>query len=308
MAKAVFRGNEFKKTDKKVELHLFHDYSEAEVSDEVEEVPEYIGPTADDLRREAEAFKKQWEVEKKTLLDSTEAQANQIIKNAEEAAFAEVKRKTDEAAVIHQNALNEADKIVNDAKEKAQSIIADADSQCQGKFDDAYQQGLSKGHEDGYQEGHQEAERLVSRLHDIIDKTIERRQEILDETEQQIVDLVLLMSRKVVKVISENQKNVVMNNVLQALRKVKGRCDVTIHVNMEDVKLTSEHAEDFIKSVENINNISVVEDSSVDKGGCIIETDFGSVDARISSQLTELEQKILEISPIKSSVSSDNQE
>jgi flagellar assembly protein FliH len=42
-----------------------------------------------------------------------------------------------------------------------------------------------------------------------------------------------------------------------------------------------------------------VEDSSVDRGGCIVETDFGAIDARISSQLTELEQRILEISPIK---------
>ena len=32
---------------------------------------------------------------------------------------------------------------------------------------------------------------------------------------------------------------------------------------------------------------------------CIVETDFGAIDARISSQLAELEEKILEISPIK---------
>ena len=48
------------------------------------------------------------------------------------------------------------------------------------------------------------------------------------------------------------------------------------------------------KTVESIKNITVAEDSSVEKGGCIIETDFGAIDARISSQLNELEQKILE--------------
>ena len=48
----------------------------------------------------------------------------------------------------------------------------------------------------------------------------------------------------------------------------------------------------------------MVEDSSVDSGGCIIETDFGEIDARISSQLAELEAKILEISPIKSKMKS----
>ena len=126
-----------------------------------------------------------------------------------------------------------------------------------------------------------------------------RREEILSETEQQIVELVILMTRKVVKIISENQKSVVMANILQALKKVKGRGDVTIRVNLADVKLTSEHTQDFIKQVENVKGITVLEDSTVDKGGCIVETDFGAIDARIQSQLSELEAAILEISPVK---------
>ena len=126
-----------------------------------------------------------------------------------------------------------------------------------------------------------------------------KRQEVLDNTEQQIVNLVILISRKVVKIMSENQKSVIMSNVLQALKKVKGSGDVTLRVNLADVKLTTEHIKDFIHQVENIKNISVVEDSSVEKGGCIVETDFGAIDARISSQLNELETQILNISPIK---------
>ncbi|MDE6704594.1 MAG: flagellar assembly protein FliH, partial [Treponemataceae bacterium] len=50
---------------------------------------------------------------------------------------------------------------------------------------------------------------------------------------------------------------------------------------------------------ESVEGVSVYEDSSVDKGGCIVETDFGSIDARIASQLGELESKVLEISPVK---------
>ena len=115
-----------------------------------------------------------------------------------------------------------------------------------------------------------------------------------------VVDLVILMTRKVVKVLSESQKNVVMANVLSALKKVKTRGDVTVRVNFSDAKLTTEHIKDFIASVESVKNITVVEDTSVDLGGCIVETDFGAIDARIASQLAELETKILEISPVKS--------
>jgi flagellar assembly protein FliH len=92
---------------------------------------------------------------------------------------------------------------------------------------------------------------------------------------------------------------VVINNVMQSLRKLKSRGDVVIRVNLADLNLTSEHTRDFIDRFENIKSISVLEDSSVDRGGCIIETDFGQIDARISTQLKEIEENILEMMPIK---------
>lgn len=299
MAKSVFRPTEIKNSEEKVMLQLSKSFAPEVEEEEIEEAPEYTGPTAEDLRREAEEFKKQWEVEKQQLLANTEAQAEKIIKGAEEAAFAEVKRKTDEAAIIKQKAQTEADQIVKEAEKKALDMIQEAELKRNEQMTLAFNEGYEKGNEAGFQDGNREAQRLIDRLHVIIDKTMDRRQEILDETEQQIVDLVLLMTRKVVKVISENQRTVVMSNIVQALRKVKGRGDVTIRVNLADLELTTEHTADFVQSVENIKNISVVEDSSVDRGGCIVETDFGAIDARISSQLTELEQRILEISPIK---------
>lgn len=299
MAKNVFRPGEIKPVEDTVFLKLSHNYAPPVEEEVVEEVPEYTGPTADDLRREAEQFKKEWEVEKQQLLAKAQAEAEQIIQNAENAAFEEIKRKTDQASIIKTEAETKAQEIIREAEAKAREIIAQGEVEKQKTVGTAYKEGFDKGSEDGYKEGQMEVNRLIERLHIILEKTLDKRQEILDETEQQIVELVLLIARKVVKVISETQRNVVMQNILQSLRRVKGRGDVTIRVNLADVQLTSEHTKDFMEAVESIKNITVAEDSSVEKGGCIIETDFGAIDARISSQLNELEQKILEISPIK---------
>ena len=37
----------------------------------------------------------------------------------------------------------------------------------------------------------------------------------------------------------------------------------------------------------------------MDPGGTIIETDFGEIDARIASQLQEIEDRILELMPVR---------
>ena len=271
---------------------------------EVEEVPEieepvYEGPTAEDLRREAEEFKVQWEAEKQQMLQKAQASADEIVAKAEKSAFEEVKRQSDQAQVIKTTAEQDAAEILRKANEEAEAIIAEANAQKQRITDDAYKAGFDEGQEKGFAEGNMEAQRLIDRLHVILDRVMDKRQEILEGTEQQIVELVLLMTRKVVKIISENQRNVVMSNVLRALRKVRGRGDVIVRVNLADVKLTTEHTKEFMAAVENIKNITIAEDSSIDRGGCIVETDFGAIDARISSQLAELEQKILEISPIR---------
>lgn len=301
MAKQVFRPNEIKLKDneKKFTLPLLHDYRPHEEKPEVvEEI--YQGPSAEDLRKEAEAFRQGWEIEKQHLLEEANAQADEIIKNAKDAAFEEVKRKTDEASVIKSDAQSQADEIIANAKSEAEKIIQDAHLEEQKIKDDAKQDGFKQGHDDGYSAGESEIERLVERLRKMVEALMLRREEILKETEQQIVELVILMTRKVVKIISETQKTAIMSNVLAALKKVKSRGNVILHVNLEDLKLASANADEFIKRVENIQGITVVEDSTVEKGGCVVETDFGAIDARISSQLSELEEKIMEISPIKS--------
>ena len=269
--------------------------------------PEYTGPTAEDLKREAEEFKVQWEQEKAAMLADAQAEAAKIVQDAQDAAFNEVKHQSDEAAVIKNSARKDADDIIAKAHAEADRIIADAKAEQQAIIAKAESGGYEQGRQDGYEDGKKEVDRLVERIHKIIESVQAKRQEILDGTEQQIVDLVVLMTRKVVKIMSDNQKSVIMANVVQALKKVKGRGDVTLRVNLADVKLTTEHIQDFIREVENIQNITVVEDSSVEKGGCIVETDFGAIDARIASQLAELETKIFEVSPIKAVNKSDVQ-
>ncbi len=297
MARNVFRSQEVVNVKKTVVI-------DSPFQEEVEEalpeiVEEYSGPTADDLRREAEAFRAGWDTEKASMRQAAKEEADQIIKNAEQTAFNEVKKKIDEAQKTRQEAEDEAKRIVLEAEKQAESDLSDVKISVEAIKKEAYAEGFEKGSKEGYTSGREEVERLIEQLHNIINKAIEKRNEIIDESESQLIGLVLLITKKVVKVISENQKNVVINNVIQSLRKLKSRGEVIIKVNLEDVELTSEHIKDFMRMVENIRSITVLEDSTVDRGGCIIETDFGEIDARIASQFHEIEEKIVELAPIK---------
>jgi len=309
MAKAVFRPGELVLVPETMMIetpvhfaNFQHDFAqgEAEVEDEQPERERYLGPTAEDLRREAEEFRIKWNFEKEAMLESAKAKANEIAQAAALAAERERAEATEEANAIRSAAKEEAEQIVADLRRQAEEMNAETRKTLEDEKKEALEQGREAGREEGYSEGKAEVDRLVERTRVVLERAQDKRAEILSDTEREIVDLVLLISRKIVKVISENQREVVISNVEQALRKVKDRGNIIIRVNLADLKLATDNTANFIKALEGAKSIQVAEDSSVDPGGCVIETDFGEIDARISSQLAELEAKILQISPIKS--------
>ncbi len=301
MAKTVFRPYEV--VALRSTMVLKHEgretLAEAEEVEDAAPAAPYAGPSVDELKREADAFMDEWSKEKDAMIAAAKAEAERIVAEAEAAAFEEVRRKTNQAQKSRQEADEAAAKTIAEAEAKVAQLESTAQARVEAAEREAAKKGREEGREEGYREGVAEAERLVGRLHTILDRAMEKRGEILAETEAQVVELVLLVARKVVKVISENQKSVVVQNIAQALRKLKTKSDVIVRVNLADLQLATEHVKDFVQMAENAKKLQIVEDSSVDRGGCVIETDFGEIDARISSQLHELEERILDVAPIK---------
>jgi len=310
MAKAVFRPGELIIVSEKIMINspaLFPDSvtvssAETEESETESEIEQYTGPTAEELRREAEAFTEQWNTEKETMIQAAKDEAAAIVQAAQQAAEEEKQRGADEAASVKASAQGEAETILADARQKAEELETETRKNLDNERKEAFDQGKEAGRLEGYADGQVEVERLIQRTQTVLERAQDKRGDILAETEQEIVNLVLLITRKVVKVISENQREVIVSNVVQALRKVRDRGNIIIRVNLADLKLATEHTKNFIQMMEGVKSLQVAEDSSVDPGGCVIETDFGEIDARISSQLAEMESKILEASPIKTRV------
>lgn len=306
MAKNVFRAGEVDYKQHKVFLKPPESRppkgskaAALEPVDELDPIETYAGPTADDLRREAELFKQQWDAEKETMISEAEAEAQRIVKEAEDEAFRQIREKTEQANRTKQDAETEAEELKQAAEAERDRIIAEAEDRARQIELEARTRGQQEGRELGIEEGKAEVKRVIERFHVVLSKAIERRNEIIQESETQVVNLVLSIAKKVIKVISENQKNVVVNNIVQSLQKLQQKSEVIVRVNLADLEIATKHKEDILKMAESVTSITIAEDSTVDPGGCIIETDFGEIDARIASQLREIEDRILELTPIK---------
>ena len=295
MTKHFFRSLEVKSSE---DTYMIPLVPIGEVIEEPEEEEVEEGKSIEELRAERDAFEAEFEALKLQREAELNAQAEQIINNAKEQAFAIIKEKNDEAQIIKMNAEDDARDILEKATAEAQRIEEGIAEKEKKIISEAREIGYKDGWDEGINKANGEVERLTERMHDMINGIINKRTSIFIEAEQQIISLVLSIARKVIKVLSENQKNVVINNVIHSLKKLSTRKNIAIRVNLADLELTTQYKDKFIKIAET-ENIKILEDTTVDKGGCIIETDFGTLDARISSQLHEIEDKIQGMVPLQ---------
>ena len=141
-------------------------------------------------------------------------------------------------------------------------------------------------------EGQSEVMRLIDRLGTIVSTAVDIRDDIIKSSEKMMTEMILMISRKVIKDEIVERREVVINNIKEAIKRVKDRDRIDIRVNFADLDMTTAHKDELIKMMESLKKVNVYEDSRVDRGGCIIETDVGSIDARISTQLDSMEEAI----------------
>ena len=167
---------------------------------------------------------------------------------------------------------------------------------------EGYQRGYDEGYHDGAREAHQHAdaelqrtlETLRAQLQQVIESVHAQHKAYLQHAESQMLELVLEVARKVVREELKLQPAHVLAIVRDALRRVQGIGRLRIRANPLDVDLLRQNRPSLLQVVEGIESIEIVEDRRVDQGGCIIETEQGVYDARIRTQLGEIERALRE--------------
>jgi flagellar assembly protein FliH len=79
---------------------------------------------------------------------------------------------------------------------------------------------------------------------------------------------------------------------------------VTVRVNPADIDTMRQHR-DKLMAMNDIDNLRVIEDQRVDRGGVVIETEAGTIDAKISTQLREARRLLAVEDPISVGESSE---
>lgn len=174
---------------------------------------------------------------------------------------------------------------------------------------EAYLQGLKEGLEKGRHEAEERAkkkiheieERYKNELKDLLDHTISRlssvidnisnlRKEVISKADKDIIELALLIAKKIIKTEISQNREIILNNIIEALNNAIDRDKIIIRVNPEDYNFLS--SINNIKELLDVKEVILKKDESISRGGCIVKTLYSEIDATIESQLKLIEQGI----------------
>lgn len=167
-------------------------------------------------------------------------------------------------------------------------------SAAQLEADSIRSSARQEGHEAARRELESERQAAAERLVQIEEEAARQVEQFWVSMEPELLRLAVGIAGKVVrKEISENEE-FVLTNVKEGLLQLRDRHELTMRVNPRDYDLMREQKEDIAGSLDGIRSIEIVDDRRVDEGGCVIESGNGNLDARIETQLKEVERALLE--------------
>ena len=154
---------------------------------------------------------------------------------------------------------------------------------------DAFSKGFAQGERAGGEAAAQRAEAMLRRLTDTLEELTTLRQQMIHETERQMVQLALAIARRVVhrEVSIDHDLLIAMARV--ALDRLGESAQVTVRLSPEDFEATS-----AVRAAQwTGTHVTVVADARVGRGGCRVESEFGAMDAGVDGQIHEIARALL---------------
>jgi flagellar assembly protein FliH len=168
---------------------------------------------------------------------------------------------------------------------------------ARAEADDIRHAARQQGHEEGYQAGmaaaREELAPATAALGEALSEAARLRAETADTVEARAVEFSLRLAEKVVAGTIEVQPERVVDVVRGALRCLVERERVIVQVNTLDLELVREAVEPVASALGGIDHLEVQEDRRVSRGGALVRSGAGEVDATIETKL-ERAREVLE--------------
>ena len=157
---------------------------------------------------------------------------------------------------------------------------------------EAYEKGFAQGEQAGRELGAQRFDSVIKSFTEALKDLRQLQEEWYQESEPQLVELVLAISRTIIQREVEADKSIVLNVIRSALLAVTDRERITMKVHPSDLEFARQHKKEILEGIEGVEKLIFEGDEEVSRGGAVIESSQGIVDCGIAKHVQEVEKAL----------------
>lgn len=189
--------------------------------------------------------------------------------------------------------MTEAEAILRDAQDEADRLLSEARRRAQSERDQLWQEALDEARREVAGEGSERREsadelgRAAALLGELAGQLQARAEERLSALEGELIERAFHIARKVVDREIETHPEVVLDSVRAALKRA-GSGEMTVKLHPADLPIVQQALLELQAERSVGDLLSFEEDSNIERGGCLVVGDNGTINAQPGSKLEQL--------------------
>ncbi len=205
-------------------------------------------------------------------------------------------KESPELAQLRRDAEDRAREIVQAALAQAKTITIETEKA-------AYHAGFQRGYADGERNATgtvnllagAEREALRSDVADFLERAEQARRQAWAVIEPQAIDLIFALCKQVLKQEIEVSRTAALEIIRNAIRRVSDHGTLRVKVSPDDLDMARSHRGELESLLDGNAQIEIVADRRIGAGGCVVETESGSIDARIETQTANIGEALEQV-------------
>lgn len=220
----------------------------------------------------------------------------------------------EETVTLRDQILNDAqlfaEERLREAAQTSEQLITEAEQQIEAWWlqkrsedETAFEASRQAGYELGYSEGAAQSEialqekweQRLTEASAVLKAAYEMREQIIQEAEPFLVDLSCAIAEKIIG----QQLTLVPEMAIELIRKSLSRRReqgvITLCVTPGQLAFVQAAREELHFAIDSQAELQILPDSTVKDNGCVIRSAYGSIDARIDTQLAEIKRELIHL-------------
>jgi len=194
---------------------------------------------------------------------------------------------------------------IQKARTGAAEILRDAIDKAKTKAVQIREEARKLGHDAGFKEGFATGEKrasdefapLLKTIHELIEQLSRFRSQMYPKAEREMVEMVVALAQKVIHHELTIREDSIRDMILLGMQSVLDKESMVIKLNPADKDYAESFRPELHQLFADIKNLTFEATPAIGRGGCMIESNFGTVDARLEN-LSEQIGKILDLAPV----------